>query len=149
MGCAARAYEYNHGMTRGKLVLVGLVVLVVTLGLGYAWGVSGRAAAEDALDDARQQLDLAEARGKLLDARVSLYNMNFGDASRNFEEAKEPLRRVRGRYQDQGHNDAASSIDAALRHVDEAQRLAGKLDQAANSKATEALEAIKVATSKS
>jgi hypothetical protein len=32
--------------------------------------------------------------------------------------------------------------------VEEAQRLAGKLDQAANSKAGEALEAIKVATSK-
>jgi hypothetical protein len=136
-------------MTRGKLVLAGLVVLVVTLGLGYAWGVSGRAAAENALDDARQQLDLAEGRGQLLDARVSLYNMNFGDASRNFEEAKEPLRRVRQRYQEAGRSDAAARIDAALQHIDEAQRLAGKLDQAANSKASEALEAIKVATSKS
>jgi hypothetical protein len=136
-------------MTRNKLALMSVVVLVVTLGLGYAWGVSGRAAAEQALGDARQQLDLAETRGRLLDARVSLYNNNFGDASRNFEEAKDPLRRVRQRYQDDGRSDAASSIDAALQHVDEAQRLAGKLDPAANSKATEALEAIKVATSKS
>jgi hypothetical protein len=136
-------------MTRSRLILAGVAVLVVTLGLGYAWGVSGRAAAANALTDARQQLDLAEARGRILDARVSLYNMNFGDASRNLEEAKDPLRRVRERYQEERRNDAASSIDAALRHVDEAQRLAGKLDQAANSKANEALEAIKVATSKS
>ena len=47
-----------------------------------------------------------------------------------------------------GRTDAVRSIAAALEHVDEAQRLAGKLDQAANSKAGEALEAIKVATSK-
>ena len=38
------------------------------------------------------------------------------------------------------------SLSAALEHLDEAQRLAGKLDPAANSKAGEALEAIKVAT---
>ena len=40
------------------------------------------------------------------------------------------------------------SVSAALEHLDEAQRLAGKLDAAANSKAGEALEAIKVATAK-
>lgn len=135
-------------MTRSRLILAGLGLLIVMLGIGYVWGVSGRAAAENALAEARQQLDLAEARGRLLDARVSLYNMNFGDASRHFEDAKDPLRRVRGRYQDEGRSDAAASIDAALQHIDDAQRLAGKLDQAANSKASEALEAIKVATSK-
>ena len=93
------------------------------------------------------RLDLAEARGHLLDARVSLYNVNFGDASRHFEEAKAPLRRVRERYQHVGKNAAAGSIAAALEHVEEAQRLAGKLDQAANAKANDALEAIRVAAS--
>ena len=93
-------------------------------------------------------VDLAEARGALLDARVSLYNNNFGDASGRFEDAKVPLRRVRQRYQDARRNDAASSIDAALRHVEEAQRLAGKLDPSANARAGEALEAIRVATEK-
>ncbi len=74
--------------------------------------------------------------------------MNFGDASRRMENAKDPLRRMRQRYADDGKTDAARSIGAAVEHVEEAQRLAGKLDQAANSKAGEALEAIKVATSK-
>ena len=135
--------------TRFKLILSVLVGLVVCLGLGYAWGASGRLTIQGALDDAKQQLDLAEARGHILDARVSLYNVNFGDASARFEEAKGPLRRVRQRYQDAGRNDAASGVDAALGHVDEAQRLSGKLDQSANTRAGEALEAIKVATSKS
>lgn len=132
-------------MTRGRLPLIILASLIVTLGLGYAWGASGRWRAETALDDARHQLDLAEARGALLDARVSLYNNNFGDASRRFEDAKAPLRKVKERLQDAGRNDAASSVDAALRHVEEAQRLAGQLDPAANTRTGEALEAIKVA----
>ena len=132
----------------GRLVLIGLVVVVVVLGLGYVWGASGRRAVQTALDDASQRLDLAEARGQLLDARVSLYNVNFGDASKRLEEAKAPLRRLRERYADDGKTDAARNIGTALEHVDEAQRLAGKLDPAANSKAGEALEAIKVATSR-
>jgi hypothetical protein len=132
-------------MTRGRIMLAIVGALVVCLGLGYAWGASGRRVLETALDDSRQRLDLAEARGALLDARVSLYNNNFGDASRRFEDAKEPLRRVRARYQEAREGEAASSIDAALVHVEEAQRLAGQLDPAANSRAGEALEAIKVA----
>jgi hypothetical protein len=136
-------------MTRGKAALSIVVALILALGLGYAWGASGRFTIQRALDETKQQLDLAEARGRILDARVSLYNVNFGDASRNLEEAKAPLSRVRERYQDLGKADAAGSIDAAIRHVDEAQRLAGSLDPGSNSKAGDALEAIKVATSKS
>jgi hypothetical protein len=131
-----------------KLILVGLVAVVVTLGLGYAWGASGRLAIQGALDDTRQQLDLAEARGHLLDARVGLYNMNFGDASRRLEEAKTPLRRTRERYSDENKDESARAVATALEHVDEAQRLANKLDQAANTKTGEALEAIRVATSR-
>jgi len=131
--------------TRGRIILIVLVALVVCLGLGFGWGASGQRGLQAALDDARQQLDLAEARGQILDARVSLYNNNFGDASRHFEDAKPPLRRVKQRYQDDSQRDAAAGIDAALGHVEEGQRLAGKLDQAANAKAGDALEALKVA----
>jgi hypothetical protein len=134
-------------MSRLRIALSALVALVVALGLGYAWGASGRVRAQNALDDARQQLDMAEARSALLEARVSLYNVNFGDASLHFEEAKTPLRRVRDRYQEAGKNAAAGSISAALEHIDEGQRLSGKLDQAANTKANDALQAMKVASS--
>jgi len=132
----------------GKIIATGLVALIVTLGLGYGWGASGRRAIQGALDDTKQQLDLAEARGHLLDARVSLYNMNFGDASRRLEDAKAPLRRTRERYSENSKDESARAMATALEHVDEAQRLANKLDPAANTKAGEALEAIKVATSR-
>ena len=132
----------------GRLIVIGLAAVIVTLGLGYVWGAYGRNAIEGTLDDTRQQLDLAEARGHILDARVSLYNMNFGDASRRLEDAKAPLRRTRERYSDQDKDESARAIGTALELVDEAQRLANKLDQAANTKAGEALEAIRVATSR-
>lgn len=131
----------------GKLALIGLIIGIVLVGLGYAWGASGRRAVEATLEDVRQQLDLAEARGHLLEARVSLYNMNFGDASRRLEQAKGPLRRIRQRYVDDGRDDAVRSLSAALEHVEEGQLLSGKLDPAANSKTGDALEAIRVATS--
>lgn len=129
---------------RGRIVLIVFVGLIVVLGLGFGWGASGQRGLQSALDDVRQQLDLAEARGQILDARVSLYNNNFGDASRHFEDAKPPLRRVKQRYQDESLRDAAARIDAALGLLEEGQRFAGKLDQAANAKAGEALEAMKV-----
>jgi UTP:GlnB (protein PII) uridylyltransferase len=132
----------------GKLILVALVVIVVCFGLGYGWGASGRVTLQRALEETREQLDLAEARGHLLDARVSLYNMNFGDASRRLEDVKVLLRRTHERYSEKDRDEAARSIAAALEYVDEAQRLANKLDQAANTKTGEALEAIRVATSR-
>jgi len=134
-------------MTSTKWILSAVVALIVALGIGYALGGSGRFTIQNALDETRGRLDLAEARGHLLEARVSLYNVNFGDASRHFEEAKAPLRRVRERYQHIGKNAAAGSIAAALEHIEEGQRLAGKLDQASNTKANDALEAIRVASS--
>jgi hypothetical protein len=132
----------------GRLVLIAAIAILVVLGLGYAWGVSGRSSLQTSLDDARQRLDMAEARALVLDARVSLYNNNFGDASRRFEDAKDPLRRIRQRYVDTGNTDSVRSLSAAIEHLEEAQRLAGKLDPAANSKAGEALEAVRVATAR-
>ena len=134
-------------MNPTKWVLAGFAALIVAFGMGYAMGGSGRFTLQNALDDARGQLDIAEARLHLLEARVSLYNVNFGDASRHFEEAKPPLRRVRERFQNIGKNAAAGSIAASLEHIEEGQRLAGKLDQASNTKANDALEAIRVASS--
>jgi hypothetical protein len=134
-------------MTRTRIVIAAVVALIVAFAAGYGFGGSGRFQLQNALEDARTRLDVAEARGQVLDGRVSLYNVNFGDASRHFEEAKAPLRRVRERYQNVGKNAAAGSVGAALAHVEEAQRLAAKLDQSANAKANEALEAIRVAVS--
>lgn len=134
-------------MKTTKLALVAVAVLLVALLAGYLWGASGRRAADRELEAAALRTELLESRDALLTARLDVYNVNFGDASRHFEEAKAPLRRARERYQQIGKNAAAGSLAAALEHVDEGQRLAGALDQAANTKASDALQAIKVAAS--
>jgi len=135
-------------ISRGKIFLTVLIALIVCLGAGFIWGNSGRSTLQTTLDDAKLQLDLAEARGDILEGRVSLYNNNFGDASRHFESAKAPLQRLTQRYADDGKREAAASIDAASAHVGEAQQMSGKLDPAANNKAGEALDAIKAAAAK-
>ncbi len=125
-----------------KLAGIGFVGVIVAVGLGFAWGASGRVTAQNALDDLRQQLDIAAARGAILDARVSLYNVNFGDAQRQLEESRAPLTRARDRAKEDGRSAAADALTKALAEVGEAQRLAAKLDQGANSRAAEALKAI-------
>ena len=128
-------------LSRKLLILLGLLIVIV--GVGYTWGASGRSALQKAADESRRGLDRAEARGAILEGRVSLYNNNFGDASRQFEQAKEALARLKERYQEAGERDAASGVDAALRHVEEAQRLSAKLDASAQNAAGQAMEALK------
>src|SRR4029079_6143650 len=125
-----------------RMAGIGVVVLIVAVGLGFAWGASGRTTGERGLDEVRQKLDIAEARGSILDARVSLYNVNFGEAQRQLEEAKEPLTRAHDRPSTEGKKEQADALTAALGHVKEAQRLAAKLDQSANSRAGEALKGL-------
>jgi hypothetical protein len=132
----------------GKLILGVVMATIIALGFGFAWGAAGRNELNTALDEARQQLDLADARGQILEGRVSLYNNNFGDAGRHFEDAKTPLRRMKARYQDAGRRDAATGVDAAIGHIEEAQRLTAKLDPSANNKAGESLDALKLAAAK-
>ena len=130
-------------MTMGRKLLILLGALIVIVGIGYAWGASGRTALQQVADESRRGLDRAEARGAILEGRVALYNNNFGDASRQFEQAKDALRRLKDRYQEAGERDAASGVDAALRHVEEAQRLSAKLDASAQNAAGQAMEALK------
>lgn len=135
-------------MRGSKLVLGIVIVILIALGFGFVWGNSGRAAAQQALDDSRQQLDVAQARGAILDARVSLYNVNFGDAQRHLDDAKAPLTRARDRAQKLGKDDAAKALSDALTRVEDAQRLASRLDPNSNNQANEALKAIQVAMAK-
>jgi hypothetical protein len=132
-------------VTRGKLILMVFAALLIAFGVGFGWGASGKIGLQTAVDESKLQLDVVDARAQLLDARVSLYNNNFGDANKHLEDSKPPLGRVKARYQAASRSDAASRIDTALARVDEAQRLAVKLDQSANGKAGDALDAIKMA----
>ena len=125
-----------------KLVLGVCVALMVALGAGWVWGSSGRWDADRIIRTAQLRSDLFEARTSVLGARVDLYNLNFGNASRQFEDAKGLLRRATERLKSAGREEDAKRLDSALARIDEAQKMAGRLDQGANSRAADAEQTI-------
>jgi hypothetical protein len=68
------------------------VALVVALGAGWVWGASGRSDLNRALRIAELRDGLLEGRAAVLDARLDIYSVNFGEASRHLEAARSALR---------------------------------------------------------
>jgi hypothetical protein len=129
-------------MSRLKLGLGIFVALVVALAAAWLWGSSGTRDLRRALDAAELRNDLLAARGAVLSARVDLYLVNFGDASRDFEAARTVLRRAEERLKTLGRDEDLKRLAVALAQLDEAQQFAGKLDQTANARAADALKPI-------
>jgi hypothetical protein len=125
-----------------KLVLGGVLAVLVALLAGFLWGASGKSDQTSAIGTAQLRSDLLEARGNVLAARVDLYNVNFGEASRHLEDARGFLARAAQRLQRAGGSDKAKELDAAVAQVDQAQQLARRLDQAANTRAGDAAKTI-------
>jgi hypothetical protein len=122
-----------------KAVLVMLVALALAVLGGWIWGARGHWRAEDALARAGVGLHLANARGNMLAARVNLFEVNFGDASRNLERAKADLVTAAEGFDRMGLSDEAAAAREAASRVDNARQLAGSLDQTANTRLAEAL----------
>jgi hypothetical protein len=116
--------------------------LVIALLAGWMWGRSGRVDLGPALQTSELRDELLGARAALLDARVAIYNVNFGEASRHLEDARALLRRADERLKGLGRDDEVRQLQAALTSMDDAQRMAGKLDQGANSRAGEAAKTV-------
>jgi hypothetical protein len=129
-------------MKTTKFALAVVAAVLIALLTGYLWGSAGRRAAEREIEDTTLRTDLLEARGALLAARVDLYNVNFGNASRHLQEALERLRPASTRIKGVGQPADVPRIDLALTRIDEAQRLAGRLDQGANARVGDAAAAI-------
>ena len=126
-------------MKLGLGIAAGLAVALLA---GWLWGRSSRPDMATALQTSELRDELLGARAATLDARVAIYNVNFGEASRHLEDARGVLRRADERLKSLGRDDAVRRVQTALASIDEAQRMAGKLDQSANSRAGEAAKAI-------
>jgi len=120
-----------------KLVLGMVAGLLVALLAGWIWGRSGQSDTARALQTAELRSDLLGARAAVLDARVAIYSVNFGEASEHLENARDLLRRVDERLKRLGRSDEVKQVATAQAGIDDAQRLAGKLDQNANTRAGE------------
>jgi hypothetical protein len=121
-----------------KLVLGITVGLAVALLAGWIWGRSGRSDLARALQTSELRGELLGGRAAVLDARVAIYSVNFGEASRHLEGARGLLGRAAERLKSLGRDDELKQVQTALASIDDAQRMAGKLDQSANSRAGDA-----------
>ena len=116
--------------------------LLVAFLAGWIWGASGRSDAARALETAELRSDLLGARAAILDARVAIYSVNFGEASQHLENARGLLNRADQRLTSLARNDEGKQVQAALTAIDDAQRMTGKLDQSANSRAGDAAKVL-------
>jgi hypothetical protein len=127
---------------KAKLILGIALALVVALGAGWAWGTWSHSDTAGALQTAELGSELLGARAAVLDARVAIYSVNFGEASAHLENARGLLRRSEDRLRTLGREDEAALVSTALSTIDDAQRMAGKLDQNANTRAGDAAKAL-------
>jgi hypothetical protein len=125
-----------------KLILGTGVALLAALGVGWAWGASGRSDINRALRIAELRDGLLEARAAVLEARLDIYSVNFGEASRHLEAARSALRAAEARLNGLDRQDDVTRLKIALTRIDEAQRMAGQLNQDANSVAADAAKTI-------
>ena len=116
-----------------------LMALLLAVAGGWVWGAAGRSRAEESLGQTGVRLHLTAARAAILEARVHLFEINFGDASRSLENARGDLKAAAGAFDRSGRQEAAVAVRAALARVDEAQQLAGRLDQTANARLADAI----------
>ena len=73
---------------------------------------------------------------------MAIYSVNFGEASRHLEAARGLLGRANERLNSLGRDDEVRRVQTALASIDDAQRMAGKLDQSANARAGEAAKMV-------
>jgi hypothetical protein len=125
-----------------KLIFGIAIALILSLGAGWVWLGSGRSDATNALEAAELRSELLGARAAVLDARVAIYSVNFGEASAHLENARGLLRRAHERLTTLGREDEADLVSTALATIDDAQRLTGKLDQSANTRAGDAAKVL-------
>jgi len=122
--------------------LTVIAVVLVALLAGFLWGAAGKSTLDRALQRSELRNELLDARAATLAARIDVYNTNFGEASRHLEEARSVAGRAAQRLDALGRDDDLKQLQSALGSIEEAQRLAGKLDLAANARAGDAAKAI-------
>jgi hypothetical protein len=120
-----------------KLGITLLAVAVLVVG-AWAYGRSSAAPARAEADATRLRMMLLDARAQVLDAQLSLYAANFGNAAQHLEYAKPPLAAAALELTRVDKAELATKADAALQQVTAARDLAAKLSLDASSRAGEA-----------
>jgi hypothetical protein len=125
-----------------KLTLIFLAAVLAALAGGWMWGASGKFDVEQMRRALEDRADLAEVRASVLDGRVSVFQLNYGDAAAHFDRARAELQRVQTRLREAGQGERAGQLEVPLAHLKEASRLAMSLDAGAQTAAAQALETL-------
>jgi hypothetical protein len=125
-----------------KIIGWAALALVVVFGAGWAVGSSGRSVLVQDQRAAEERALFGEARAEALEGRVSLFLVNFGDASTRFQQSHAIVEQLQARLREAGQAERAGRLQIALAHLRDAQRQAAALDQSAQASAVEALKAL-------
>lgn len=116
---------------------------MVAAGLtGWVWGASGRSDLEQARRAAVYRADLQEARALVLEGNVAIFQLNFGEAAKRFENARAVIERMQGALRETGQAERAGRLEIALSHLRDAQRQAVGLDANARMAGDAAIQAL-------
>jgi len=121
---------------------VVVVAMIVAIGGGWFWGASGKSALSAERRAAVERATIAEARGALLNARLSVIASNFGDAARDLEAARGLASDLQSRLREVGQPERAGHVQIVLTHIREAERLTAALDRGAADAAAKAAETL-------
>ncbi len=120
-----------------------MLALLVAVGAGWVWGASGKSGVDQERRRLEQRADYHEAQALILGGRVSLFLVNFGDAGKQFENARITLEHLQTKLREVGQAERAGRVEIVLSHVKDAQRLSAQLDASAQNAADAALQALK------
>jgi hypothetical protein len=129
-------------MTKWRLALYGALAVLVVFVTGWLVGWSGSRDAGSRLAAVELRLDLAEARAAIATARVDLFELNFGESVRRLDEGRRALEAAAARVREDGPREMEEPVQQAITSTTAAHQLAGRMEQAAGSKAAEALRAL-------
>ena len=122
-----------------RISLYILIGILVALLAGFLWGRAGRSALQVQAGIQELAMDVAEARASLLAARVDLFEVNFGEASRELAAARSWLQQGATRASAIGQDDNAARLKNVAARLDQTQQQIARLDQSANTTLAEAI----------
>jgi hypothetical protein len=130
-----------------RVIGIILLALVVAAVGGWFTGSSGRSTIERERTVIEMRAEFAEARALVLEGRVSLFQSNFGDAIKQFQQAGQRIASIQSRLRTMGQIEQASRLQMAASSLGDAQRLAATFDTTkAQASADQALGALRAAS---
>ena len=97
-----------------KTLGVCALVAVALFGAGWIIGASGRSTAVEQQARVELQALLAQARGHVLEGRVSLFQINFGAASQQFDCARAAIESAQTHLRQRGDAERAGQLEIAV-----------------------------------